>query len=206
MRSYFTQFGEITRLRLSRNKKTGASKHYAFIEFASSEVADIVAKTMNNYLMFGHILKVRRIPEEQVHKDLWKGANKRFKVIPWAKIHGGQLKMAKGREYWRLKEQREKERREKKEAVLKEYGYEFDMPALKSVDDVPMKDVAEPAVVEPELPVAADIEAETEAPKAIAEGPAVVDEVAVEVEKVLKKGSEKMKVKKTKTVKQTVKA
>jgi hypothetical protein len=26
---YFSQFGDVTRLRVSRNKKTGASKHYA---------------------------------------------------------------------------------------------------------------------------------------------------------------------------------
>ncbi|KAF5015773.1 hypothetical protein F66182_12771, partial [Fusarium sp. NRRL 66182] len=57
MRAYFSQFGEISRLRLSRNRVTGRSKHYAFIEFASSVVAKIVAETMNNYLMYGHILK-----------------------------------------------------------------------------------------------------------------------------------------------------
>ena len=33
MRGYFSQFGEVSRLRLSRNKKTGKSKHYAFVEF-----------------------------------------------------------------------------------------------------------------------------------------------------------------------------
>ena len=35
MRAYFSQFGAITQLRLARNKKTGKSQHYAFIEFAS---------------------------------------------------------------------------------------------------------------------------------------------------------------------------
>lgn len=34
LRKYFSQFGEITRLRLSRNRKTGNSKHYGFIEFS----------------------------------------------------------------------------------------------------------------------------------------------------------------------------
>ncbi|KAK6428212.1 nucleolar protein, partial [Oleoguttula sp. CCFEE 5521] len=41
MRAYFVQFGAITHLRLARNKKTGKSKHFAFVEFASSNVADI---------------------------------------------------------------------------------------------------------------------------------------------------------------------
>jgi nucleolar protein 15 len=57
MRAYFGQFGNVTRLRLSRNKKTGKSKHYAFVEFADAEVAKIVAETMHNYLLFGHLLQ-----------------------------------------------------------------------------------------------------------------------------------------------------
>lgn len=59
MKAYFGQFGTVSRLRLSRNKKTGASKHYAFIEFAEEEVAKIVAETMDNYLLYGHILKCK---------------------------------------------------------------------------------------------------------------------------------------------------
>lgn len=35
-----------------------------------------------NYLLFGHILKCSVIPKAQVHKDLFKGSNKRFKVSP----------------------------------------------------------------------------------------------------------------------------
>merc|ERR1711977_134657 len=66
MRAYFGQFGKILQLRMSRNKKTGAGKHYGWIKFESSVVADIVARTMDNYLMFGHILKVKLIPEEQL--------------------------------------------------------------------------------------------------------------------------------------------
>ena len=38
-----------------------------------AEVADIVARTMNNYLMFGHILRVALIPKEQVNANLFKG-------------------------------------------------------------------------------------------------------------------------------------
>ncbi|XP_018413591.1 PREDICTED: MKI67 FHA domain-interacting nucleolar phosphoprotein [Nanorana parkeri] len=43
LREYFGQFGTVTRLRLSRSKKTGNSKGYAFIEFECEEVAKIVA-------------------------------------------------------------------------------------------------------------------------------------------------------------------
>ena len=45
-RSYFSQFGKILRLRLSRSKRTGASKHFAFLEFEDAAVAEVVQKTM----------------------------------------------------------------------------------------------------------------------------------------------------------------
>ncbi|XP_024530188.1 uncharacterized RNA-binding protein C1827.05c [Selaginella moellendorffii] len=78
MRGYFSQFGAVTRLRLSRNKKTGKSKHYAFVEFETPEIAQIVAESMNNYLMFGRMLQVKIVPTDQIHPSLWNGANKKF--------------------------------------------------------------------------------------------------------------------------------
>ena len=96
MKKYFSQFGKVKQLRLSRNKKTGASKHYAFVEFQSQEVADIVARTMNNYLLFGHVLKVYLIPNDQVHPDLFKGANQRFKVDPRNKKAGLEMERGAG--------------------------------------------------------------------------------------------------------------
>jgi nucleolar protein 15 len=86
MRAYFTQFGQVSRLRMSRNRKTGRSKHFAFVEFSSGEVADIVAETMNNYLLYGHLLKCQVVPEEKLHPKLWEGADRKFKTIPWNKL------------------------------------------------------------------------------------------------------------------------
>ena len=140
MRAYFSQFGSITRLRLSRNRNTGMSKHYAFIEFESAAVAKIVASTMDNYLLFGHILKCKYAPPEQLHPDLWKGANKRFKAVPWNKIEGRKLEMAMGREGWEKRIETEKRRREEKSEAMKELGYEFEGNDLKSVDEVPVQD------------------------------------------------------------------
>ncbi|KAL8718070.1 MAG: hypothetical protein Q9225_004753 [Loekoesia sp. 1 TL-2023] len=136
MRAYFTQFGHILRLRLSRNRTTGASKHYAFIEFASAAVASIVAETMNNYLLFGHILKCRLVPKEQLHENLWKGANKRFKKVPWAKIEGRKLEVGVGKGQWEKRVKAERKRRIKKGDKLKELGYEFEAPKVKGVEDV----------------------------------------------------------------------
>jgi nucleolar protein 15 len=137
MKKYFSQFGTVRNLRLSRNKKTGASKHYAFVEFASAEVADIVARTMNNYLMFGHILKCALIPKEQVHEDLFKGAGTRFKVDPRNKKAGLSMERGAERDVWEKRVQNENKRRSGRNKDLKEtFGYEFTTPDVKSVKDV----------------------------------------------------------------------
>jgi len=138
MKKYFSQFGRVTRLRLSRNKQTGASKHYAFVEFASSEVADIVARTMNNYLLFGHILKCHLIPTEQVHPDLFKGAGQRFKVDPRNKKAGLQMERGVDRAQWDKRVEKENKRRKgRSKALLEEFGYEYDVLTVKGVDTVP---------------------------------------------------------------------
>jgi nucleolar protein 15 len=140
MKKYFSQFGRVTRLRLSRNKKTGASKHYAFVEFQSSEVADIVARTMDNYLLFGHILKCKFIPAEQVHPDLFKGAGERFKVDPRNKKAGLQMERGVERAQWEKRVENENKRRSGRNKSLKEdFDYEFTAPTLKTVKDVPIR-------------------------------------------------------------------
>jgi nucleolar protein 15 len=140
MKKYFSQFGRVKRLRLSRNKKTGASKHYAFVEFQSSEVADIVARTMDNYLLFGHILKCKFIPAEQVHPDLFKGAGERFKVDPRNKKAGLQMERGVERAQWEKRVENENKRRSGRNKSLKEdFDYDFTAPSLKTVKDVPIR-------------------------------------------------------------------
>ena len=160
MKAYFGQFGKILKLRLSRNKRTGASKHFAFIEFEDSSVADIVAKTMDNYLMFGHILKVKFVPEERVPADVWKGANKRFKKVPWNKIKGRELEQGASEEQWEQRIELEQERRTKKAEKLKAIGYEFDAPEIKSAKGVSKNRKPVPELTEKE----ADTEAVEAAP------------------------------------------
>ncbi|KAK9429833.1 hypothetical protein V1505DRAFT_373131 [Lipomyces doorenjongii] len=128
MRGYFSQFGDILRLRLSRNKKTGASKHYAFIEFASSEVAQIVADTMNNYLLYGHILKVSVVPENQVHEKLFVGSNRKFKRIPRAKLAKHQHDKKRNNEELERLVARENKRRKNKQEKLKDLGIDYTIP------------------------------------------------------------------------------
>ena len=86
LRSYFSQFGTLTHVRLSRNKKTGQSKHYAFLQFQEDEAARCAAEAMHNYLLDGKLLKCQVVPPEQVHEKIWKGADRKFKVVPWQMI------------------------------------------------------------------------------------------------------------------------
>jgi hypothetical protein len=66
--------------------QTGRSKSYAFVEFSSSSVAQIVAETMDNYLLAGRILRCKVIPKDQIHPELWVGANRKWRVVPRDRI------------------------------------------------------------------------------------------------------------------------
>ena len=70
--------------------KTGKSKHYGFIEFLSAPVAQIVAETMDNYLLMGHILTCKVIPKDDVHPELWVGANRKWRVVPTYRLAQAQ--------------------------------------------------------------------------------------------------------------------
>ena len=101
MRAYFKQFGEVKRLRLSRNKKTGKSKHFAFVEFEHAEVAEIVASTHNNMLMCDRAIKCAVVPVSKLHEKMWRGADEKFvphnfkyraKVAAKSKRNAGQVR------------------------------------------------------------------------------------------------------------------
>ncbi|KAI9023284.1 hypothetical protein DFJ74DRAFT_605955, partial [Hyaloraphidium curvatum] len=128
MKEYFAQFGEITHIRLSRNKKTGRSKHYAFLEFKSAEVAKIVAETMDNYLLFGHLLKCHVVEPSKVHPELWKGADRKFSKIPWQKLQRERHNKPRDAEQQeklvgRLLQKEEEKRRQLAEALGEEFDF-----------------------------------------------------------------------------------
>nr|XP_019542494.2 LOW QUALITY PROTEIN: MKI67 FHA domain-interacting nucleolar phosphoprotein [Aedes albopictus] len=62
LRTFFSQFGNVTRVHVARSKRTLRSRGYAYVEFTYREVAQIAAETMNNYLMFGKLLKTGLLP------------------------------------------------------------------------------------------------------------------------------------------------
>ncbi|EWM26247.1 RNA binding protein [Nannochloropsis gaditana] len=86
MRAFFGQFGDVKHIRLSRSKKTGKSRGYAFLEFAEAEVASVVAETMQGYYLGGRKLVCEVLPPSRVHPKLFLDADKKWRVIPWRQL------------------------------------------------------------------------------------------------------------------------
>lgn len=135
LKTYFEQFGKVLRLRLSRSKKTGGSKGYAFVEFDCDEVAKIVAETMNNYLMGERLIKCHVIPPEKVHEKLFVGSQRTFKkpsqpaVARYNKAHS-QEEIQKMTKKLVRKESKLRKR-------LAENGIDYDFPGFAA--QVPLK-------------------------------------------------------------------
>lgn len=75
---YFSQFGDLKEVRLARNKKSGNSRHYGFVEFANKDDAKVAQETMNNYLIMGHLLQVRLLPKGSKIEKLYKYRKRAF--------------------------------------------------------------------------------------------------------------------------------
>ncbi|XP_010245768.1 PREDICTED: MKI67 FHA domain-interacting nucleolar phosphoprotein-like [Nelumbo nucifera] len=130
MEGFFSQFGTIKRLRIARNKKTGNSKHFGFIEFECPEVAEIVVDTMNNQLLFEHILKVQLVPPERVHPKLWNGLKRRYKPLNWTEIeqkrHNKERTLEEHKKLIKGILKRDQKRRKRIEAA----GIEYECPEI----------------------------------------------------------------------------
>lgn len=127
MRKYFGQFGNIINLRLCRNKH-GKSKHFGFLEFDLYEVAAIAQETMNNYLIFNHILKVELV--DSAHKDLFNHTQTKFKVVPWKKIAKHNHDKPKSEETRKALTKKFQDSKLKKSKQLESKGINFDLTAL----------------------------------------------------------------------------
>ena len=80
LKQFFTQFGDVSKLRVSRSKKTGRPRGYAFLEFTEKKTAEIAAKAMNGYMMFGKKLDVHTV--EDAHHEMFKHGNRDWKYVP----------------------------------------------------------------------------------------------------------------------------
>lgn len=147
-------------------------------------MANIVAETMDNYLLYGHILKCKVLPKSAIGdvERLFKGANRRFKRVPWNDVARRNLEKKRTAEEWDRMAQREEKRRKSREEKLKKVGIEYEFEAKVRVADAPAaatkeaETVAEPVVVEEqqqqEKPKKKGGKKEKSAPKLIEESPA----------------------------------
>lgn len=128
MKGFFGQFGDITRLRLARNKKSGASRGFAFIEFEDNEVALIVAETMHNYLLCNHLLDCKVVDPEKLHPQTFVGANRKFRQVPWRSIERDRHNMDRTTDQQDKRLHRLVKREKKKRKQLEALGVEYEFP------------------------------------------------------------------------------
>ena len=130
MRGFFTQFGEIKRLRLSRSKKTGRSRGYAFVEFQSPEIATIVAETMDNYFLADSYLVCNVLSRTQVHDKLFDGADRTFRKVPWRTIAKQQANKGRTEEQKVKHARKVLDKAEAKRAKLAAAGIDFEFAGV----------------------------------------------------------------------------
>eukprot|EP01036_Dinobryon_divergens_P025446 gene25446-33996_t len=80
MKKFFSQFGPVLRVKHFRSSKTGGSKGYAFVEFASSDVAQVVGEAMNGYFLGERRLVSHVIPTSKIHDGMFKKPKIAIKV------------------------------------------------------------------------------------------------------------------------------
>lgn len=134
MRSFFTQFGDIRGLKLSRSRKTARSKGYCFIEFEDLDTAKIVADSMNNYMMFGQTIKAHVVEQEKIHPQLFEGVREttEFRKMPHKAISAEAQNRV--RTVSADKKRREKlvKKEEKKRELLAAKGITYQFPGYKA--------------------------------------------------------------------------
>ena len=130
MLGYFSQFGEVKRLCLHRSKKNGRSKGYAFIEFENPEVASIVARTMDNYILAGRVLVCHRVQKEKIHSGMFPGNGQvsRFRPMPRRLIAKNAQNAPRSLSQIKAAQKKVLKREKKKREKLKAMGIDYDFP------------------------------------------------------------------------------
>ena len=115
-------------MRLSRSKKTGGSKGYAFVEFKDAGDTKIVAEAMDKYLLAGKQLVVKQLPTDKVHSRMWKGANEKFSTFPFRKQHAERVNKPKSQAAQKVTNERLTKKEGKKRKQLAALGIDFVFP------------------------------------------------------------------------------
>jgi nucleolar protein 15 len=117
---FLKQFGKVLNLRVSRSKKTGNSKGFAFVQMQSPGIAAIVADTLAGYIMFGQRrLVCHVVPPDKIHKKLFFKQQRVVKAKQATEKALGMMKVITSRLV---------SREQKKRETLKELGIDYDFP------------------------------------------------------------------------------
>lgn len=92
MKKFLEQFGKLAHVRVSRSKKTGQSRGYAFLQFQNPQVTDIVQKTLHGYILLGRALVCQRVPDEHVHAKMFAGGLSGYSKKPHTNVYAGARK------------------------------------------------------------------------------------------------------------------
>lgn len=133
MRKFFIQFGAVKRLKLFRSKKTNNSKGYAFVEFESPQVAEVVSEAMQGYFLMERQLVSHVVPVEKLHKGMFTASSLR-NAHKNNDAGGDEDGDEDGEEEELTKERfaelsaQQKKIMEKKQAKLRKLGIDFTIP------------------------------------------------------------------------------
>lgn len=128
LKKYFSQFGEITRVRLLKDKKTGKSRGYGFVEFKVLSSAEIAAETMDNYLLAGTNMKVQILKN---HADnLFSSKMKSsFGEFDWRSKESAEYNAPKPSETWKELQLQFEENKKAKFEELRKAGFNYALEA-----------------------------------------------------------------------------
>ena len=130
LKKYFEQFGKIERYILPRSKETGRIKGYAFIEFESLEIAEVAAKTMNNFILFERILKCDVVTDRTKYKTIFKRWKNQFKFFNKYKKFVQERNKKKTQTEMKEAVTGFLEKEEKRRLKLKELGINYSFPGF----------------------------------------------------------------------------
>lgn len=138
--SFFSQFGKITNVKLSRSRRTGNPRGYAFVKFDDAEVASIVAETMSGYFLKGERrLVCHVIPKDKIHPKLFQGAKRNLQLSQSDLTSSDRIEYWQDKERENVNKERSMEgikkitkrllsREKKKREQLKMMGIDYDFP------------------------------------------------------------------------------
>lgn len=128
IRGFLNQFGSIRKLRLSRSKKSGNSRGYAFVQFVDPEVAAIVADTMAGYFLMEKRLVCHIMPRDKCHPELFAGHDRKFVKIDWQGLNREQVNKPRTAEGMKKITARLVKREAAKRKKLEALGIDYDFP------------------------------------------------------------------------------